>query len=192
MGSCHPGLRRHFVLISSPAQYFSHGLGRVQYCTVAMRGCLSSKPHLLAADLVLFFAPSFHHLRAVSRVVSQVGAHTCSMNSRQVTPFPSQLFPARGQSLSDNAIHQNVYPLQYGLLVLMNARSFEVLIFKLGVPCSHLPMYPYASPPFNRHITRAQAYDLPLEVGLVSFGSEVNVDCAITPLLEKFRDKVKA
>ncbi len=35
-----------------------------------------------------------------------------------------------------------------------------------------------------------QAYDLPQEVGLISFGSEVSVCCEPTPLLEDFRDEV--
>ncbi|CAN0388188.1 unnamed protein product, partial [Laminaria digitata] len=36
---------------------------------------------------------------------------------------------------------------------------------------------------------RTQAYDLPVEVGLISFGSKVTVTCQPTPLLEDFRDQ---
>ncbi|CAN0433334.1 unnamed protein product, partial [Scytosiphon promiscuus] len=37
---------------------------------------------------------------------------------------------------------------------------------------------------------RVQAYDLPQEVGLISFGSKVEVACQPTALLENFRDEV--
>lgn len=45
------------------------------------------------------------------------------------------------------------------------------------------------NPPRSR---RTQAYDNPVEVGLVSFGSEVKVACKPSPLLEEFRTKVSA
>lgn len=49
-----------------------------------------------------------------------------------------------------------------------------------------------ASAPLLVHdVIRTQAYDLPVEVGLVRFGSNVNLDCAITPLLENFRDQAE-
>ncbi|CBJ28324.1 conserved unknown protein [Ectocarpus siliculosus] len=43
---------------------------------------------------------------------------------------------------------------------------------------------------FHAFINRQQAYDLPVEVGLVSFGDDVDVPCEPTPLFENFRDEV--
>ncbi|CAM9406473.1 unnamed protein product [Ectocarpus sp. 13 AM-2016] len=43
---------------------------------------------------------------------------------------------------------------------------------------------------FHTFINRQQAYDLPVEVGLVSFGDDVDVPCEPTPLFENFRDEV--
>eukprot|EP00752_Nemacystus_decipiens_P013348 g11818.t1 len=41
-------------------------------------------------------------------------------------------------------------------------------------------------------INRSQAYDLPNEMGLISFGSDVHVPCRPTHVLEDFREKVDA
>eukprot|EP00903_Cladosiphon_okamuranus_P014066 g13074.t1 len=45
---------------------------------------------------------------------------------------------------------------------------------------------------FHAYINRVQAYDLAQEVGLISFGWEVSVNCEPTALLENFRDEVDA
>jgi uncharacterized protein YegL len=43
---------------------------------------------------------------------------------------------------------------------------------------------------FGSFVDRSEALDLALEMGLVSFGSDVEVECELTPLYEKFRERV--
>merc|ERR1740121_943890 len=44
---------------------------------------------------------------------------------------------------------------------------------------------------FGSFINRSQAYDYPNEIGLVLFGTDVEVTCALSPSYEDFREKVE-
>jgi Mg-chelatase subunit ChlD len=43
---------------------------------------------------------------------------------------------------------------------------------------------------FHALVNRAQAYDYANQLGLICFGSEVSRTCELTPLYERFRDRV--
>jgi ubiquitin-protein ligase len=43
---------------------------------------------------------------------------------------------------------------------------------------------------FHAFINRSLAYDYPIEIGLLEFGTKVSVTCPFTPMYETFRDKI--
>lgn len=106
------------------------------------------------------------------------------------SPHPAREIPTRSISMS-HAISRG-YPY---ILLLFTANREYMQLRNLGTEAGfHFspprPSRPHPVSSMTLVSRRTQAYDLPVEVGLMSFGSDVKLDCEITPLLENFRVEV--